>query len=62
MTDLTGALHRVDLRLESIALALREARANNELANIAICEQREDELLDERLLILAALPTQREGE
>jgi len=52
----------IDDRLAKIAVALREARGNNELANIAICEQRYDELLDERNRIADMIPQQRKGD
>lgn len=49
----------IDDRLAKVAAALREAREWAELANVAICEQRYDELLDERNLIAAMIPNQR---
>lgn len=58
--DLRAQLATIDDRLARIAEALREARGNSELANVAICEQRLEELLDERNRIADMLPAQRE--
>jgi len=52
-------LAAIDDRLARIAEALKEARGNHELANVAICEQRLEELLDERNLIAALIPEPR---
>lgn len=52
-------LATIDDRLDRVEEALREARGNRELANIAICEQRYDELLDERNRIAEKIPKQR---
>lgn len=49
----------IDDRLAKVAEALREAKGNDELGNVAICEQRLEELLDERNRIAEMIPTQR---
>ena len=60
--NLQAQLATIDDRLLRIAEALREARGNHELANVAICEQRYDELLDERNRVAAMIPLQRDPE
>lgn len=55
----TQLLTDIDDRLARVADALREARGHDELANVAICEQRLEELLEERNRVAALIPKPR---